>query len=127
MKSRQPPRGTGGRLGLVPRLHFAWEPAYIEQDSANPDELPEVFRYIGPEDFPRYRGRIGRDPRVSQFCRRLLQTGAISRGDGGELKARVFVESRGVVLSALPHSDNNDFVDFPHVCDLSHSMHFSIV
>src|SRR6266571_3690443 len=78
-------------------------------------------------DFPRYRGRIGRDPRVSQFCRRLLQTGAISRGDGGELKARVFVESRGVVLSALPHSDNNDFVDFPHVCDLSHSMHFSIV
>jgi outer membrane protein assembly factor BamB len=54
---------TKGRVGLVPRLHFIWEPtakerldAYLAQQPATDDDLPPIDAKIGSEDFPRYRG-----------------------------------------------------------------------
>jgi outer membrane protein assembly factor BamB len=54
---------TKGRIGLVPRFHFAWEPsaneqlaAYLQHQPARGDELAAIDPKIGPEDFPGYRG-----------------------------------------------------------------------
>lgn len=47
---------TKGRVGLVPRFHFVWDPTYDEPMSASPDELPGIYGYVGDKDFPRYRG-----------------------------------------------------------------------
>ncbi len=57
---------TKGRLGLVPRLHFMWEPSpaeeadkYVTQNPATPNDLPGAFGYAFPHDFPCYRGVNG--------------------------------------------------------------------
>jgi len=54
---------TKGRVSLVPRFHFVWEPsaneqfaAYLEKQPAKSDDLPAVDLTSGPVDFPRYRG-----------------------------------------------------------------------
>jgi outer membrane protein assembly factor BamB len=54
---------TKGRIGLVPRFHFVWEPsanerlaAYLKQQPAKDDTLSPVDANVGPDDFPRYRG-----------------------------------------------------------------------
>jgi outer membrane protein assembly factor BamB len=47
---------TMGTVSLVPRFHFKWEPQFTAAPSASSEELGEAFGYIGPEDFPRYRG-----------------------------------------------------------------------
>jgi outer membrane protein assembly factor BamB len=54
---------TKGRVGLVPRLHFFWEPsareqvaAYLEREGKRGDGLAPIDLRIGAEDFPRYRG-----------------------------------------------------------------------
>lgn len=47
---------TKGRVSLVPRVYYIWDPEYAEQGATNPDELPPTFGYVGPDDFPRYRG-----------------------------------------------------------------------
>jgi outer membrane protein assembly factor BamB len=53
---------TKGRVGLVPRFHFIWEPtakdrlaAYLAQPAAN-DDLPPIDARVGPHDYARYRG-----------------------------------------------------------------------
>jgi outer membrane protein assembly factor BamB len=50
---------TKGRVSLVPRLHFVWDPEFADEKSANPDDLPAIYGYAGPNDFPRYRGVNG--------------------------------------------------------------------
>ncbi len=47
---------TKGRVTLVPLLHWVWEPQFVEEESASPNELPAIYGYIGDKDFPRYRG-----------------------------------------------------------------------
>jgi outer membrane protein assembly factor BamB len=54
---------TMGRVGLVPRLHFVWEPTvneqladYLKHEAVQKDGMPPTDANIGAEDFPRYRG-----------------------------------------------------------------------
>ena len=54
---------TTTSVGMIPRLHFIWEPTaqerlatFEKQESAQADELPPIDAKVGPEDFPSYRG-----------------------------------------------------------------------
>jgi outer membrane protein assembly factor BamB len=54
---------TNGRVGLVPRFDFIWEPSfddhlarYLKEDSSKADSLSGVSAAVGPEDFASYRG-----------------------------------------------------------------------
>jgi outer membrane protein assembly factor BamB len=54
---------TASPVGLVPRLHFAWETSAeenraqeLEDELRMTDKLPVIDATVGPEDFPRYRG-----------------------------------------------------------------------
>jgi outer membrane protein assembly factor BamB len=50
-------------VGMVPILHFIWEPtaqelyaAHRARESTNANDLPKIDATVGPEDFARYRG-----------------------------------------------------------------------
>ncbi len=54
---------TKGHVGLVPRLHFVWEPTvneqmadYLRQESVQKEGMSAADATVGSEDFPRYRG-----------------------------------------------------------------------